>query len=551
MNRYKGLLKLLNNKKQIVWMFVLLLTFFACYLNTIVGLFNVWRNNDDYSYAFLIPFISGYIIWERRKEITATPVGTSWVGGISFFLFLIISVYGILGSSPSAVRPAIPLIILSITLFCFGKEVFKALGFPLSLLIFMIPLPTMFGTMIGVHLKSISTLLGEMILRLFGVSVFVEGNVIDLGVTQLQVVDACSGLRYILPLFAIGVVFAYFFEKARWKQFVLAISTIPIAVITNGMRIGITGILAQKYGSEVADGFFHGFSGWLIFMFAFSLLFVFHFILSLIFGKTQSHNKTNIGDKKRPEGMKPKKNTIPLVVCSSFLLFVGILSYTTAALPPLKIEDGLSNFPLAIKEWKGRSVNIDPEMITASGAQEAFSATYLDMSEDIVSLYIGYRSSPFLESENFFHSPYVCLPSSGWKTLMITNHKITNIPHFGSIRVRKMLSEKIGQKQLVYYWFQTKSRTSFDVNINRFHLALHAILRDNTHDLFIRPITPVRPNETIEDAEKRMDQFVRDMMSALLQFLSEKQRRGTMHRARTSMKGRHDASCPYQRSEGN
>ena len=273
----------LYHKKVFLGLFALLLTFFICYWQTLVGLFHIWCSDGDYSYAFLIPFISGYIIWERRKEITATPISTSWVGGCFFFLFLIISVYGILGSSPSAVRPAIPLIILSITLFCFGKEVFKALGFPLSLLIFMIPLPTMFGATIGVHLKSISTKLGEMILRLFGISVFVEGNVIDLGVTQLQVVDACSGLRYILPLLAVGVVFAYFFEKVRWKQFVLAISTIPIAVISNGMRIGITGILAQKYGSEVADGFFHGFSGWLIFMFGFALLFVFHLSLNLIY----------------------------------------------------------------------------------------------------------------------------------------------------------------------------------------------------------------------------------------------------------------------------
>jgi exosortase D (VPLPA-CTERM-specific) len=511
------------DKKTYLGLLTLLITFFICYWETLAGLFHIWSSDGDYSYAFLIPFISGYIIWERRKEITTTPISTNWIGGSFFFLFLIISVYGILGSSPSAVRSAIPLIILSITLFCYGKEVFKALGFPLSLLIFMIPLPTMFGTMIGVHLKSISTLLGEMILRLFGISVFVEGNVINLGVTKLQVVDACSGLRYILPLFAIGVVFAYFFEKARWKQFVLAVSTIPIAVISNGIRIGITGILAQKYGSKVADGFFHGFSGWLIFMFAFALLFVFYSILSLIFGKTQYHNETNIGDKKRPEGMKSKNNTIPLVVCSSFLLFVGILSYTTATLPPMKIKDGFSNFPLIIKEWKGRSENIEPEMITASGAEEAFSATYQDRYGSLVSLYMGYRSSPFLESENFFHSPYVCLPSSGWKTLIITDHKITKIPHFSSITVRKMLSEKMGRKQLVYFWFQTNKRTSFDVNINRFHLALHAILRDNTHDLFIRPITPVKPDETIEEAEERMDQFVRDMMSALLQFLSEKQ----------------------------
>ena len=402
---------------------------------------------------------------------------------------------------------------------------FKKLAFPLSLFIFMIPLPTVFGTKIGVYLKLISTKLGELILRIFGVSVFVEGNIIDLGVTQLQVVDACSGLRYILPLLALGLLFAYFFEKVRWKQIILVFSTIPIAIVSNSIRIGITGILAQWYGPEVAEGFFHGFSGWLIFMLAFALLYAFYLFLRILFRKGYADINViaTYEDKERPEGVKSKNNTIPLAICSSFLLLLGILGYTTAALPELTIKDGFANFPLTIKEWKGRSDTIDSEMITASGAQEAFSATYQDKYGSIISLYMGYRGSPFGESENFFHSPNVCLPSSGWKTIKITKHKITNILHFDYITVQKMISEKMGHKQLVYYWFQTKNHTSFDVNINRFHLALHAIQRDNTHDLFIRPITPVKPNETIEDAEKRMDQFLRDMMSALLHFLSENQ----------------------------
>jgi len=136
---------------------------------------------------------------------------------------------------------------------------------------------------------------------------------------------------------------------------------------------------------------------------------------------------------------------------------------------------------------------------------------------------MGYRSSPFVESENFFHSPNVCLPSSGWKTLTATDHRIEGVPHFGSIKVSKMLIEKAGQKELVYYWFQTKERTSDNVNINRFHLTLHAIKRDNTHDLFIRPITAIYPGEGVDDAENRMDNFVRDMMGALLRFLKENQ----------------------------
>jgi hypothetical protein len=114
----------------------------------------------------------------------------------------------------------------------------------------------------------------------------------------------------------------------------------------------------------------------------------------------------------------------------------------------------------------------------------------------------------------------------GWKTLTSADHKITGVPKFNQIVVRKMLIEKMGQRQLVYYWFQTKSRVSPNVNINRLHLTLHALYRDNTHDLFIRPIAPLGTHETAAGAEKRLDQFVREVMGVLLKFVSANQRIG-------------------------
>jgi exosortase D (VPLPA-CTERM-specific) len=400
---------------------------------------------------------------------------------------------------------------------------FKILAFPLSLLIFMIPLPTLIQTRLGVPLQLLSTKLGELILRSLGVTVFVEGNIIDLGVTQLQVVDACSGLRYILPLFALGVIFVNFFEKTRWKQIILVISTIPIAIIVNALRIGITGFLSQNFGLEIADGFFHGFSGWLIFVLALLMVFLFFFMLKTFFPEVSTKKESNSSNKDQTIESNSGKNTIAVVVSCVMLLLTGIWSYATAAYPPVQIKGGLSFFPLTIDGWQGRPENIDTRIIFLSGAEDAFNGTYRSTSGDIVSLYIGYRASPFTESENFFHSPNICLPSLGWKTITISNHEIKGVPKFDKIIVRKMLIEKMGYRQMVYYWFQTKNRVSSNVNINRLHLTLHALVRDNTHDLFIRPISPLKPDETIEKAQTRMDQFVREMMGSLLNFLAERQ----------------------------
>lgn len=508
-------------------MLLIIICFSFYYSSTIKGLYSIWSTDDDYSYGFLIPLISAYLIWERRREIRETAISADWLGFIPFLLFLIFSLYGILGSSPSAVQPTIPLMLLSITLFCFGKAMFRKLFFPLAFLIFMIPLPTIVQDKLGMPLKLVSTKLGELILRLSGISVFVEGNVIDIGVTQLQVVDACGGLRFILPLLALGVLFACFFENIRWKQVVLVFITIPIAIITNGIRIGITGVLASMYGSSVAQGFFHGFSGWIVFMFAFALLFLFHFLfLKRVWKKTHRPAGVNRHGKEvdnLPDHIGSAGGVLPVVVCCLSLIVAGTLSCTTSVLPPIHVRGGMQSFPMTINAWQGKQEPMDLDIIQRSGAQDALNTVYTREGSPPISLYMGYRGSPFVESTNFFHSPGVCLPAAGWKTIDSSRYTIHNIPHFNDLTVSMMVIEKTGQRQLVYYWFQTKDHVSSNVNINRFHLALHAITRDNTCDLFIRPITPIYPGETVENAQKRMDRFVREMMAELLRFLKEKQ----------------------------
>jgi EpsI family protein len=327
-------------------------------------------------------------------------------------------------------------------------------------------------------------------------------------------------------LLALGVLFAYFFEKTRWKQIVLVLSTIPTAIVTNGLRIGATGILVKYYGPKVADGFFHGFSGWLVFLFAFGLLLLLLVAMRYLPGRAANIATIKAGEEEMlTEGIShSRSNLLPVTVASICMLAVGLLSFSTSALPAFKIQGGLDSFPMTFNEWSGQREIVPADIITLSGAEEAFSTLYRNNQNSIVSLYVGYRGSPFGESENFFHSPSVCLPSSGWKTVSIGTHDIANVPQFGTITVEKMIIEHMDERQLVYYWFQTKSRVSHDVNINRFHLTLHAIKRDNTHDLFIRPIMPLQRNESISDAEKRMDQFVREMMAEMLKFLKEKQK---------------------------
>jgi exosortase D (VPLPA-CTERM-specific) len=508
--------------------FILTALFIFAYWIPLRGTVNVWMHEEDYSYGFFIPLISAYILWEKRESLKDVHVRNSWGVFPMLAVFVLLSIYAILGSSGNISRPAIPILIFLFVVFCFGADVAWRLILPIGFLIFMVPVPAFLERTLGLFLKGISSSLGGGIIRLFNIPVHVSGNVIDLGVNKLQVVDACSGLRYLFPLMAIGVLYAHFFEKERWKKWVCFLATIPLSILTNGLRIGVTGILTNSYGVKVAEGFMHGFSGWVFFLVSFFVLFLFGRILSVFPARMPNNVKKNFPG----TGMYFSSHGIPenidkgFIVCVVLLLMVGGVSLSTKVLPPVKIKGGIGSFPSSFAGWEGRQEFVDPEIVAKSGAEESFDGLYTRKNGEVVSLYMGYRSTAFLENENFFHSPTVCLPSSGWEVGKVGSHDIGYVPVFGNLTVTQMVMNNMGSRQLVNFWFQTKDRATPHKDVNRLHLALHAIRRDNTHDLFIRLITPIGSGEKMEDAQARMDRFARELQGALVRFLKERQFKG-------------------------
>jgi exosortase D (VPLPA-CTERM-specific) len=504
---------------------LLLVLFIAAYWVPLSSLVNTWMKNEDYSYGFLIPVVSLYLIWDMRARLKDVEFRSSWAVFPVLISLVLLSIYGILGSSGNISMPAVPLLIICFTAFCFGLDITRRLILPLGFLIFMVPIPPILERTIGIYLKSLSSKLGGEVIQFFNISVNVSGNIIDLGVTQLQVVDACNGLRYVFPLLAIGVIYAYLFERVTWKRIFCVLITIPIAILTNALRIGITGILTNYYGPGVAEGFFHDFSGWVLFMVSSCLLFLIGRILAWLPPKGSKVEQTTVscGEKSTNQAIGVPYIDGAFITSMIILILVAGLSFSTKALPPIKLTGGIASFPLMFSNWSGQATLVDPEIIDKSGAEEAFNGNYQNSAGDDVSLYIGYRGTAFLANENFFHSPTVCLPSSGWETIETSTHEIQGVPFFGRLKVTKMIVAHMDSKMVVYFWFQTKNKATYDKNINRFDLALHAIRRDNTHDLFIRTITPIRLGESIRVNEQRMDVFVTDMMSALLTFIKEHQ----------------------------
>jgi exosortase D (VPLPA-CTERM-specific) len=227
---------------------------------------------DDYTHCYLIPCIVIYLIWEKRQSLAKIRSVASWVGFGIIVLGLILFWLGELSGELFALYLSSWMVLVGITWALIGWEKLKTILFSLCLLLAAFPLPHFLNNKVTVSLKLISSQLGVAMMRLYGMSAYREGNVIDLGFTQLQVVDACSGLRYLFPLVVLGIILAFLFKAAFWKRAVVVISTVPLSIITNSLRIALTGILYEIWGAEVAEGFFHGFSGWFIFMFSFVAL---------------------------------------------------------------------------------------------------------------------------------------------------------------------------------------------------------------------------------------------------------------------------------------
>jgi len=233
-----------------------------------------WTRDENYSHGFLIVPLALYFVWERRKRLAATPVAPNNLGLIIVMGSLAVMLAGVLGAELFLTRVSMIGLTAGSIVFLLGWGALRVLAFPVALLLLMIPIPALIFNQIAFPLQLLASQVGETALRSLGVPVLREGNVIVLANTSLEVAEACSGIRYLISLLTLGIVYGYFCDPRAGVRIAIALSTIPIAIASNGIRVAGTGIAAHYVGPEAAAGFFHTFSGWLMFIAAFLMLFV-------------------------------------------------------------------------------------------------------------------------------------------------------------------------------------------------------------------------------------------------------------------------------------
>lgn len=257
------------------------------YLHIAHRLVDQWWTDPNYSHGFLVPLFSAFIIWKDRERLRAIEAQPSASGLLIIVFGLGILIFGALGAELFMSRTSLLFILAGLVVYFQGWKYFRAVLFPWLFLFLMVPPPTLMMNMVTIPLQFLASDLATWFLQLFGVPVLQNGNVLQLPNMSLEVVEACSGIRSLISLVTLAIIYGYLLEENYVLRAVLAFAAVPIAVLANGLRIMGTGITGLYWDPDRAQGFFHEFSGWVIFILSLIALFILHRALRGLFRLSQ------------------------------------------------------------------------------------------------------------------------------------------------------------------------------------------------------------------------------------------------------------------------
>jgi exosortase D (VPLPA-CTERM-specific) len=493
------------------------------YWGAFTYMFSLWQN-EDFNYCLFVPVIVAYLIWEKRVALSNLPTLPDFRGMLALLAGLSLFWLGELGGEYTILFISAWLVVVGLVWLEFGWTTLKLIGTPVLFSLAMFPLPSMLASSLTLKLKLISSWLGVKMLHWYGMSAYREGNVIDLGFTRLQVVDACSGLRFFFPLLLLGFLLAYFYKDQMWKRVLLTLSAIPVSILTNGLRIALVGILYPVFGPKVAEGFFHDFSGWFIFMASLGILLVEMWLLKRVLPKPKgaprvsplNHEQVSTGSVQeetpffswRPQLMR----SLAVLLLMSTLVFSTMIEFREKV--PLKRS--FAGFPDTVGQWQGHRQAMESVYLDVLNLGDYLLIDFKDPQGTQIHLYVAYNESQ--SKGKSAHSPSTCLPGGGWlfKESGIVSVALTN---GGKLEVQRAVMEKTGQKQVSYYWFAQRGRVLHNLYQLKFYAFWDALTKQRTDGALVRIISPVGGTETVESAEQRLQVFTRQVAPLLDQYL--------------------------------
>lgn len=264
--------------QPVAWIGALLI---ICYAPILYRMCVQWATDENMGHGFFVPLVAGFIAWQRREKLLSIPRQPNGWG-----LFLVVfaaceALVATLGAELFTARLAFLIALVGVILYLGGTQWVKALAFPLFLLLFMIPIPAIIYAQLTLRLQTLASQLGEVLITAMGIPVLRAGNTLILPSQTLDIAEACSGIRSLLSLGFLSLVYAYFADKRVWMRWALLIATVPIAIGANGIRVAVTGLLSQ-INTELATGVYHETEGYIVFVVALIALIATHKVISLI-----------------------------------------------------------------------------------------------------------------------------------------------------------------------------------------------------------------------------------------------------------------------------
>ena len=518
---------------EVIWrapklMWVLLITAIIAVAfslqDSLQELMRIWGSKEEYSYGYIIPFIAIFLLWQKKDTFQKLEFKGSWLGLIlalvSFFVYLV----GELSTIHLLVQISFIFSIAALGLSFFGVKNARFFMVPVALLLLSLPLPPTILGALSNNLQLISSEIGVFIIRLFGISVFLEGNVIDLGVYKLQVVEACSGLRYLFPLMALSFIAACFYKDKFYKRAILFISSMPITVIMNSIRIGIIGVMVEYWGISMAEGFLHDFEGWIVFM-ACTVILVFEMWVMTRF----SRNRRNFADVFAVDIPEPLSETdkvsyrsVPrpfLVISIMLIIAFPVLSIT---LPDRKEilpdRDSFLTFPTKAGDWQGRSDKLETIYLDALKLSDYLMMNYTNSNNEVINFYIAYYESQ--KKGQSAHSPKTCIPGGGWQIKSLEQIPM-DLGETRNIKTNRLVIQLGDTKQIVYYWFQQRGRNITNEYLVKWYIFWDALTRNRTDGALVRVTTMVKPGEDIGLADKRIIGFIKESYPKLHEYIPD------------------------------
>ena len=484
------------------WAFVGVL-FFLFYGPTLLGLYKDWEDNVSFSYGVLIPLITVYLVWQKRADLKQLPVCPTSSAAIPLLVAVILSLFGVAIGDSFTVRVSMMFVLASSIYVLFGRYFLKALAFPIFYLSLMIPVPYVFFKEFAYHLRFFDARLTENALQLLGIPIYREAYFLHLPNITLEVADMCAGLGSLFALFALGNFYVYFLPVRLRIKFLLVLSTLPIAIFANFVRITVVAIMAYYIGPITLDMLFHRFSGTTTFLLALTLL--------ILFGELARNKWPQASVEKTSFDVSPiredagatRVNWRPATIAAG--IFVCALSATALlnAGHNLALEGiGLKALPTALGSFSEAEVNWH-DRYEDRRVDSAISRIYLGPDRMPIEAFIGYKG---LQNNNDrVISPRLILPEH-WNFAWI-KPTVLHRADAASIDAMTMLIRNGNSARLVLYWYQLGRNTISGELDYRFELIRRLIFDQRTDGAVVRLATPIGSEESVEHARERLNAF--------------------------------------------